>query len=143
MTFQELVKNLTDMELLYGEKVILNVIDEKNKYSIKEIVGNQCARYFEPSDGVSEVTIIIKRKIDLYEEEMNKSLSSEYKLNELHSKLDKAIEQMIEEKEAAYADFDEYKRNVLGVDDIDDLPNDDFRYGMERCIEILKRNIRE
>ena len=63
------------------------------------------------------------------------------KIEKLRAEIDKAIEQMIEEKEFAYADFDEYKREVLEVDDIDDIPNDDFRYGMERCIEILKKNV--
>ena len=52
-------------------------------------------------------------------------------------------EQLIDEKEFAYADFDEYKRDVLGIDDIDDLPDDDFRYGMERAIDIIDKQLRE
>ena len=103
MTFQELIKNLTDMELLYGEKVILNVIDEKNKYSIKEIVGNQCARYFEPSDGVSEVTIIIKQNAILeraynrgyYDAMENSSKEKLEKIEEIISDYDGSVPSMI------------------------------------------------
>lgn len=58
-------------------------------------------------------------------------------------KLKKAMEQIIDEKDFAYADFNEYKREVLEVEDADDLPDDDFRYGMERCLEILNRLIAE
>ncbi len=42
-----------------------------------------------------------------------------------------------DEAEFAYADFDEYKYEVLGIDDVDDLPNDDYRYGMERALELI------
>lgn len=55
---------------------------------------------------------------------------------------DEIKKQIKEESEFAYADFDEYKYEVLGVDDIDELPNDDFRYGMERAIEIINEYIR-
>ena len=54
--------------------------------------------------------------------------------------LDKIRTEIIEEKECAYADFDKYKVDYLGVDSRyveDELPYDDFRYGMERCIEII------
>ena len=34
-------------------------------------------------------------------------------------------------------DLDEYKYEVLGIDDVDDLPNDDYRYGMERALELI------
>ena len=52
--------------------------------------------------------------------------------------LDDIKAEIIEEKDFAYADFDEYKRQVLEVE-ADSLPQDDFRYGMERCIEILNK----
>ena len=52
--------------------------------------------------------------------------------------LDDIKAEIIEEKDFAYADFDEYKRQVLEVES-DELPQDDFRYGMERCIEILNK----
>ena len=58
-------------------------------------------------------------------------------------KIKKTMGQIIDEKDFAYADFDEYKMEVLGVEDADDLPNDDFRYGMERCLDILNRLIAE
>lgn len=56
--------------------------------------------------------------------------------------LDKIRAELLEEKECAYADFDKYKVDYLGVDSRyveDELPYDDFRYGMERCIEIIDK----
>lgn len=50
-----------------------------------------------------------------------------------------------EEKEWAYADFERYKVEYLGQDweDVyDSLPADDFRYGMERCIEIIDKHVK-
>lgn len=47
-----------------------------------------------------------------------------------------------EEKEFAYADFERYKVECLGMDwedAYDSLPQDDYRYGMERCIEIINK----
>ena len=58
------------------------------------------------------------------------------------SVLDKIREEIIEEKDFAYADFDKYKVDYLGVDSRyveDELPYDDFRYGMERAIEIIDK----
>ena len=49
-----------------------------------------------------------------------------------------------EERECAYADFERYKVEYLGIDSEcveDELPNDDFRYGMERCLEIINKHI--
>ena len=56
--------------------------------------------------------------------------------------LDKIKAEMLEEKECAYADFERYKVEHLGQDwedALDSIPQDDFRYGMERCIEILDK----
>ena len=56
--------------------------------------------------------------------------------------LDKIRAEMFEEKECAYADFERYKVEYLGQDwedALDSLPQDDFRYGMERAIEILDK----
>ncbi len=53
---------------------------------------------------------------------------------------DKIITAIIEEKDCAYADFERYKVEYLGQDwedVLDSLTHDDFRYGMERCIEII------
>lgn len=62
MDIQDLIKQLKDMVLLYGNRIILTIKDEQNKYSIKEITGYQCAKYFRPIDHVAEVVIIIGRK---------------------------------------------------------------------------------
>ena len=65
------------------------------------------------------------------------------KLFEQESVLDKIRAEILEEKECAYADFERYKVDYLGQDwedVLDSLPHDDFRYGMERAIEIIDKN---
>lgn len=62
MSLKELIKQLEDMRLLYGDKVILTVTDGELDYRIKDITGIGCAKYFEPSDNVAEVIITINRK---------------------------------------------------------------------------------
>lgn len=57
--------------------------------------------------------------------------------------LDKIRAEIVEEKEHAYADFERYKVEYLGQDwedALDSLPQDDFRYGMERAIEIIDKS---
>ena len=52
--------------------------------------------------------------------------------------------EILEEKECAYADFEQYKIDYLCVEPEyveDELPYDDFRYGMERCVEIINSHI--
>lgn len=56
--------------------------------------------------------------------------------------LDKIRAEILEEKECAYADFEMYKVEYLGQaseDVLDSLPQDEFRYGMERAIEIIDK----
>ena len=53
--------------------------------------------------------------------------------------IDKIIADIIDEKDFAYVDFVRYKEEVLG-DESDELPDDDFRYGMERAIEIIYKH---
>lgn len=60
--------------------------------------------------------------------------------------LDKIRAEILEEKEYAYADFERYKVDYLGQDwedALDSLPQDDFRYGMERAVEIINKYIAE
>ena len=56
--------------------------------------------------------------------------------------LDKIRAEIAEEKEHAYADFERYKVEYLGQDwedALDSLPQDDFRYGLERAIELIDK----
>ena len=62
MRLKELIKQLKDMQLLYGDKIILTVTDGESDYCVKDITGISCAKYFEPSDKVAEVIITIGRK---------------------------------------------------------------------------------
>lgn len=62
--------------------------------------------------------------------------------DEQESVLDKLRAEILEEKECAYADFERYKVEYLGQDwedALDSLPQDDFRYGMERAIELIDK----
>lgn len=52
-------------------------------------------------------------------------------LNKIRAEID-------EEADYAYADFDEYKEDILYAEP-DELPNDDFRYGLRRAIEIIDK----
>lgn len=52
------------------------------------------------------------------------------------------VEQLNEEREYAYANFEEYKESVLGIE-ADELPEDEFRYGVERCMQLLNKLIAE
>jgi len=62
MTIKELIKQLEDMQLLYGDKIILTVTDGKSENAIKSVSGIPCARYFKPEDKVAEVIITISKK---------------------------------------------------------------------------------
>ena len=62
MSVQELIKQLEDTVLIYGDKIILTISDGETEYRIKDITGKLCAKYFEPSDNVAEVIININRK---------------------------------------------------------------------------------
>lgn len=56
--------------------------------------------------------------------------------------LDKIRAEIIEEKECAYADFERYKVEYLGQAweyAYYSLPQDDFRCGMERVVEIIDK----
>lgn len=58
--------------------------------------------------------------------------------------LDAIKTEIKEEAECAYADFERYKVEYLGQDwedVLDSLPQDDFRYGMERAVEIINKHI--
>lgn len=61
MQIQDLIKQLTDMQLLYGNNIILTITDGESEYAIRGITGNQCAKFFKPSDKVAEVIINLKR----------------------------------------------------------------------------------
>lgn len=62
MNILDLVKQLNDMLLLYGNRIVLTITDGKSNYTIKDITGIPCAHYFVPSDGVAEVIINIKQE---------------------------------------------------------------------------------
>lgn len=60
------------------------------------------------------------------------------------SALDKVKQEIRDEADFAYADFERYKVECLGQDweDAEDsLPQDDFRYGMLRALEIICEHI--
>ena len=52
--------------------------------------------------------------------------------------LDSIKAEILDEAEYAYADFDRYKEDILHAES-DELPDDDFRYGMKRAVEIIDK----
>ena len=75
-------------------------------------------------------------------EEINQDLL--YENERLLKSVQEIKTEIREEKEFAYADFERYKVECLGQDweDVyDSLPQDDFRYGMERCLEIINKHM--
>lgn len=54
----------------------------------------------------------------------------------------KIKEQILDEANYAYADFDRYKEDILDAEP-DELPNDDYRYGMHRAFDIINKHISE
>lgn len=52
--------------------------------------------------------------------------------------LDKITAEIWEEAEWAYSDFDEYKEIVLETEP-DELPDDEFRFGLHRAVEIINK----
>lgn len=87
---------------------------------------------------VKEVTGMSLDWDDAYYEALQMAI----KALEQQSTLDKIRAEILEEKECAYADFERYKVEYLGQDwedAYDSLPQDDFRYGMERCLDIIDK----
>ena len=52
--------------------------------------------------------------------------------------LDKITAEIWEEAEWAYSDFDDYKEVVLEAEP-DELPDDEFRFGLHRAVEIINK----
>ena len=52
--------------------------------------------------------------------------------------LDKIRAEILDEAEYAYADFNLYKEDILNAEP-DELPDDDFRFGMKRAVEIIDK----
>ena len=52
--------------------------------------------------------------------------------------LEKVSVAILDEAEYAYADFDQYKEDILYAEP-DELPDDDFRYGLKRAVEIINK----
>lgn len=77
------------------------------------------------------------------------SKKAEIVISQLRADRDRLLEafnkikaEIIEEKESAYADFEQYKVEYLGQeweDVLNSLPQDDYRFGMERCIDIINK----
>ena len=61
----------------------------------------------------------------------------EYKKNSINM-IGKIRAEILDEAEYAYADFDRYKEDILYAEP-DELPDDDFRYGLERAVEIIDK----
>ena len=82
--------------------------------------------------------------IDIDKDELIKALN--YDRNQyskgyedgVNNVLEKIRAEILDEAEYAYADFDRYKEDILYAEP-DELPDDDFRYGLRRAIEIIDK----
>jgi len=72
------------------------------------------------------------------EEARNEVLTDLKAINDRFDVLDKIKAEILDEAEYAYADFDRYKQDILYAEP-DDLPGDDFRYGLRRAVEIINK----
>lgn len=70
--------------------------------------------------------------------EFSQALSVAIKALEQKDVITEIKAQILDEAEYAYADFDQYKGDILHAE-ADELPDDDFRYGLERAIEIINK----
>jgi len=126
-------------------KVLLNV-QSQFQASLDEVdVDKDCKEAEEDNTEIVNALDIAIMAIKALEQEpfMNKACVAHQVCHEDKVKmLDKIKDEILEEKECAYADFERYKVEYLGQDwenALDSLPQDDFRYGMERCIEIIDK----
>ena len=80
----------------------------------------------------------IKHHYQLQAQGFQMSLDMAIKALQQEDVLDKIRGEILDEAEYAYADFDQYKEDILHAEP-DELPDDDFRYGLERAVEILNK----
>ena len=96
---------------------------------------------FNLGDWIGHISGVIEDESELNGNEMRDLVAFLTTLNQ-ESVLDKIRAEILEEKECAYADFERYKVEYLGQDwedALDSLPQDDFRFGMERAIELIDK----
>ena len=74
--------------------------------------------------------------LDKYKAASEKGMSDNFEAQ--GDVFDKIRAEILDEAEYAYADFDRYKEDILYAEP-DELPDDDFRYGMERAVEIIDK----
>ena len=85
----------------------------------------------------------VNNSVEACEEVRNRFIALDMAINAL-STIEDIKAEIKEEKECAYADFERYKVDYLGQDwedVLDSLPQDDYRYGMERCLEIINKHL--
>ena len=93
-------------------------------------------------DWKPELELMAKYNDNSIDYQRYRALDETTKALEQEPILDKIRAEILEEKECAYADFERYKVEYLQQeweDVYDSLPQDDFRYGMERCVEIIDK----
>ena len=75
------------------------------------------------------------------EQQHNEAIGKAIKALKRKDVLEKIKAEILDEAEYAYADFDKYKEDILYAEP-DELPDDDFRYGLERAVEIIDKCIK-
>ena len=102
---------------------------------ILNIIHNTIYQFFDVCNDGEEVPMSDRDKLLL---EVNKAICNNLKALEQQPILDKIKAEILDEAEYAYADFERYKEDILHAEP-DELPDDDFRYGLERAVEIIDK----
>lgn len=90
------------------------------------------------SEVLKEIKYYIEDLPPYSPDEVAEALEMAIKALEQGDVLEKIRAEILDEAEYAYADFDQYKEDILHAEP-DELPDDDFRYGLERAIEIINK----
>lgn len=121
--------------------------EELKKHCLKQVEACEMWAKHNGEEPHGKVYEEHKLILELLEQEPKSEWQKDHEILKAYSDgangvLDELRAEIAEEKEHAYADFEQYKVEYLGQDwedALDSLPQDEFCYGMERCIDIINK----
>lgn len=121
----------TPQDVLEAHKMAIKALEQE---PCKDCISREEAKQFlyERLDIINddELYDIFSRIVD--------DMYNELPFVEQEPMLNKIRAKILDEAEYAYADFDKYKEDILYAEP-DELPDDDFRFGMKRAVEIIDK----
>ena len=107
--------------------------------AIKALEQQPCEDCISRKQALKETKALVRGNYDSeYIVETLKMLPPVTPMAEQKAVLDKITAEIWEEAEWAYSDFDDYKEAVLEAEP-DELPDDEFRFGLHRAVEIINK----